>query len=230
MPDRSPVLGLSPRVRGNRLSNFFHPRSGRSIPACAGEPRLPLVGFCATRVYPRVCGGTPCLPLSSGYSRGLSPRVRGNLHFNAWSKASHRSIPACAGEPSTPTRTRCTARVYPRVCGGTVHGWREGRRVRGLSPRVRGNHIMEETDERERGSIPACAGEPARRTRVTRASRVYPRVCGGTAEPSPAGPRLAGLSPRVRGNPAETKGTPCDERSIPACAGEPRPNQRGRMV
>ena len=35
-----------------------------------------------------------------------------------------------------------------------------------------------------------------------------------------------GLSPRVRGNPVATSVPPCAVRSIPACAGEPRPVPR----
>ena len=53
------------------------------------------------------------------------------------------------------------------------------------------------------GSIPACAGEPARSRGIVRSSiAVYPRVCGGTTASCGAH-----LSDRCR--------------SIPACAGEP---------
>ena len=51
------VVGLSPRVRGNRSVIFLVAIVLRSIPACAGEP---LQRYCrrGTRgVYPRVCGG-----------------------------------------------------------------------------------------------------------------------------------------------------------------------------
>ena len=73
-----PCLGLSPRVRGNRiLKRELLDRWGSipacagnqgcqpaadvgagSIPACAGEPRGKLSGRIGTTVYPRVCGGT----------------------------------------------------------------------------------------------------------------------------------------------------------------------------
>ena len=72
------LLGLSPRVRGNRMRARVHMPWEGSIPACAGEP-LDNPQFCRRQqVYPRVCGGTfsPALPLST--SAGLSPRVRGN--------------------------------------------------------------------------------------------------------------------------------------------------------
>ena len=51
-------------------------------------------------------------------------------------------------------------RVYPRVCGGTAHQRALIDLVRGLSPRVRGNHVHLEELRGEVRSIPACAGEP----------------------------------------------------------------------
>ena len=51
-------------------------------------------------------------------------------------------------------------------------------------------------------------------------------MCGGTAlRRRPENPQH-GLSPRVRGNPAPTLVTGGDNRSIPACAGEPRCGRR----
>ena len=51
-------MGLSPRVRGNLgLSSQTWPPL-RSIPACAGEPALPITSELVQGVYPRVCGGT----------------------------------------------------------------------------------------------------------------------------------------------------------------------------
>ena len=52
---------------------------------------------------------------------------------------------------------------------------------------------------------------------------VYPRVCGGTGFSIIPLVRCGGLSPRVRGNrSAALTGSRC-WRSIPACAGEPKP-------
>ena len=71
------------------------------------------------------------------------------------------------------------------------------------------------------GSIPACAGEPTFKAVCTVCSAVYPRVCGGTRRPAAAAAK--GLSPRVRGNLKRSWGPAVWLRSIPACAGEPRP-------
>ena len=99
---------------------------------------------------------------------------------------------------------------------------------RGLSPRVRGNrHAFWATGMRGR-SIPACAGEPDVVWRADHANEVYPRVCGGTSHPAPSSTEQEGLSPRVRGNHNRRLVQLHIDRSIPACAGEPRrvPRQR----
>ena len=53
-------------------------------------------------------------------------------------------------------------------------------------------------------------------------TEVYPRVCGGTCLASVCPRRVTGLSPRVRGNLGECELRDSWQRSIPACAGEPR--------
>ena len=71
--------GLSPRVRGNLLCDTNPHISNGSIPACAGEPSLMAMVDRGEMVYPRVCGGTLTASRRQTGSRGLSPRVRGNL-------------------------------------------------------------------------------------------------------------------------------------------------------
>ena len=86
---------------------------------------------------------------------------------------------------------------------------------------MRGNHQPAPADAGLRGSIPACAGEPAQAVRIERQRQVYPRVCGGTRQPDEVSGGEKGLSPRVRGNPASGSRQAVSARSIPACAGEP---------
>ena len=93
-------VGLSPRVRGNLHHDVLLRAEGRSIPACAGEPRAPVRRTCANRVYPRVCGGTGSLMSRWRIVYGLSPRVRGNPFYRIRGDDGVRSIPACAGEPN----------------------------------------------------------------------------------------------------------------------------------
>ena len=111
--------GLSPRVRGNLDRLALAVLETGSIPACAGKPNGRLVHLWLLRVYPRVCGETASSLSGAGTGCGLSPRVRGNqLHYLkglGWC----RSIPACAGKPTTGCAHEQADGVYPRVCGET---------------------------------------------------------------------------------------------------------------
>ena len=93
------VCGLSPRVRGNRVSIRDVTPSHGSIPACAGEPTVASAFTPPVMVYPRVCGGTLRRSLAPRGRQGLSPRVRGNPSNQTRGEQWERSIPACAGEP-----------------------------------------------------------------------------------------------------------------------------------
>ena len=192
--------GLSPRVRGNLSSHEWLPSSGRSIPACAGEPITELSSPIKRQVYPRVCGGTLSARMRDVQIDGLSPRVRGNLSGPGRQRQCRRSIPACAGEPRAGQPNHANHGVYPRVCGGTGHPHRISAPAEGLSPRVRGNHTHQNNDALPSRSIPACAGEPAENRCAPGLRKVYPRVCGGTRCRKFRTQHGAGLSPRVRGN------------------------------
>ena len=168
-----------------------------------------------------MCGGTYSILDPQGVALGLSPRVRGNHRSVRTRRQASRSIPACAGEP----RRRCSGwrcrRVYPRVCGGTSPSGLTRRTICGLSPRVRGNRLFIRPFINQRGSIPACAGEPSIGLGRRDDGRVYPRVCGGTPYQIGCYWIPLGLSPRVRGNPDSGRYGWLVSRSIPACAGEP---------
>ena len=214
--------GLSPRVRGNRgVGLEHHPRLG-SIPARAGEPFQPSSMPCSIRVYPRACGGTTDERDAAEDFRGLSPRVRGNPPSTDCASGQSGSIPARAGEPTEWKPTTGVNGVYPRACGGTAL-WRCSRVcLPGLSPRVRGNPVVQTPVHPSVGSIPARAGEPRSFAMQRSLAWVYPRACGGTASGHPPPPEAEGLSPRVRGNPRAATEPDSRYRSIPARAGEPR--------
>jgi len=194
-----------------------------SIPACAGEPRRPPGYGYVVPVYPRVCGGTAIPSFLTLSACGLSPRVRGNPPAGSARVEAYRSIPACAGEPTRWFGQGRGVPVYPRVCGGTGGKTRGATSRGGLSPRVRGNHMEERPYVAREGSIPACAGEPSSYGTNPQCHRVYPRVCGGTVRRERKSETTSGLSPRVRGNPPAYTEYIGRYRSIPACAGEPRP-------
>ena len=174
------VSGLSPRVRGNRRTAVTAQRGHGSIPARAGEPMRPDCAAESHAVYPCACGGTGGKHQGDVFLQGLSPRVRGNLAFQAMDGVAQRSIPARAGEPVRAPRTRATRTVYPRACGGTTPAEPVPQLRYGLSPRVRGNRHDEPALFPPVGSIPARAGEPAPARACRCTGWVYPRACGGT--------------------------------------------------
>ena len=172
-------------MRGNRriAKRIAHRR--RSIPACAGEPSGLSSGTIQTKVYPRVCGGTARSASTRCTLRGLSPRVRGNRQADRRRRRSGRSIPACAGEPCGTGADPSSISVYPRVCGGTAEALKPLIGGDGLSPRVRGNRALSMASISSERSIPACAGEPKKRKSTISLVPVYPRVCGGTLKACP---------------------------------------------
>ena len=193
--------GLSPHVRGNQAVARTFVSSFGSIPACAGEPKIAKGNSRLIQVYPRMCGGTfRSCPMSASVL-GLSPHVRGNQHRRREADRRHGSIPACAGEPSSRQRRRGEAGVYPRMCGGTSSLAARRKGSIGLSPHVRGNRGWPTAGDENAGSIPACAGEPLRKSLDTSLARVYPRMCGGTYIGLDSTGAFWGLSPHVRGNP-----------------------------
>ena len=180
-----------------------------------------------------MCGGTCSV---TGEKVTVYPRVCGGTWGESMVFQLERSIPACAGEPSS-----TMAAVFNRADG--------------LSPRVRGNRSWAPIDDTwlrdgsipacagepakpavrpADGSIPACAGEPLGRRHVDAYGSIpacagEPRIpgrnlcCPGSIPACAGEPSLfakPGLSPRVRGNHG-IAGRAASQGSIPACAGEP---------
>ena len=215
------VQGPSPRVRGSP-SPSLHPflRSG-SIPACAGKPRGSRGSRHEAGVHPRVCGEAKlALPWRRAQT-GPSPRVRGSLPDELLDRGGGGSIPACAGKPPEAVELHGADGVHPRVCG---EAWTAGSMTfarAGPSPRVRGSQRGSMHPSPSLGSIPACAGKPARSRRPGCGSWVHPRVCG-EASLDDVGLRAAmGPSPRVRGSLRPGARDRLADGSIPACAGKP---------
>ena len=111
--------GLSPRSRGNPKP---HPPPWSwpgPIPALAGEPCTRSGPITGSRAYPRARGGTQSFQRATVFSRGLSPRSRGNLRRLRACPSGLGPIPALAGEPETLTDVDISVRAYPRARGGT---------------------------------------------------------------------------------------------------------------
>ena len=117
--DTTPVMGLSPRTRGNPPLAVGGERGTGSIPANAGEPPPRWPRARPGTVYPRERGGTDRLKILDWQAEGLSPRTRGNRPAAADQPTDRGSIPANAGEPAPWRRWMGARRVYPRERGGT---------------------------------------------------------------------------------------------------------------
>ena len=231
---RAPVSGRdvqegpSPRGRGSPSASVRAGRSGRSIPAWAGEPDIHRGSSRATGVHPRVGGGADAGLVIVNRVEGPSPRGRGSPQRLVERGLQAGSIPAWAGEPSTTSSATARARVHPRVGGGAyvVTGLPAG--VTGPSPRGRGSPPVGGGGHHAGGSIPAWAGEPRRRRSRRGSPRVHPRVGGGALVHLPRFGSDAGPSPRGRGSPTGARSDAGALRSIPAWAGEPRAGPRYR--
>ena len=114
-----PLSGLSPLVRGNRRHRRPRAEHRRTIPARAGEPPRGGRSRGPRRDYPRSCGGTAIELVDPDGDSGLSPLVRGNRRLASASGGRGGTIPARAGEPSSPCTAVDQKRDYPRSCGGT---------------------------------------------------------------------------------------------------------------
>ena len=104
------------------------------------------------------------------------------------------------------------------------------RRPWGLSPRVRGSHVLPSPVASPLGSIPASAGQPLLRALPGRTDQVYPRECGAALLVCDTDGIFAGLSPRVRGSPYLNSPEGYCSGSIPASAGQPLPQLTRRIL
>ena len=153
--------GLSPRVRGHLPERFAASMPLGSIPACAGASTGEHESIFYDTVYPRVCGGIPVRSGKSVGLEGLSPRVRGHQIDTPNELIGLGSIPACAGASRVRAPSPPPVSVYPRVCGGILHGIYQVLVRQGLSPRVRGHLAFDHRRAVLKRSIPACAGASA---------------------------------------------------------------------
>ena len=172
--------GPSPRGRGNRARARPTALRRGTIPAWAGEPYAASGCRAHGRDHPRVGGGTMFGKSVEITEAGPSPRGRGNLQVSPRNVFGLGTIPAWAGEPCCGRSARSRIGDHPRVGGGTGGGFRHDAAQVGPSPRGRGNPQTHSRHSRAAGTIPAWAGEPPKKSRMTHFPRDHPRVGGGT--------------------------------------------------
>ena len=212
-------VGSSPRVRGTVCQRFRGVVFIRFIPACAGNRAAPPPPNPKRPVHPRVCGEQAMtFPFPPPWC-GSSPRVRGTVLSAVSIGASHRFIPACAGNRQSDARKAFVSAVHPRVCGEQLCSGLFFSSRPGSSPRVRGTDLWRLVVCLVARFIPACAGNSLRSSYLSYRCSVHPRVCGEQAEWYQWCAGQGGSSPRVRGTDAVVGFGLFRRRFIPACAG-----------
>ena len=161
-------------------------RPGAPLPA----PVCPLHACRTGEDRDRAVARLPARPYAAS---ATAPRRRGRgLGFNM------RDEPGNA-EPGAADAVSLTGQERAERDHAGLHD-RSDRLGAGLSPRGRGNRSQSRKYRRAQRSIPARAGEPARRAGRPSSRWVYPRAGGGTATYSDPVQSIEGLSPRGRGN------------------------------
>ncbi len=197
--------GPSPPTRGSREELLLELLQRGSIPAHAGEPARAPRSHPPRGVHPRPRGGASPGTTHRHRPPGPSPPTRGSRACAGEVLGPAGSIPAHAGEPRRGVPLTRPSRVHPRPRGGARGGDASRAPTTGPSPPTRGSRSRGRGRTTPRGSIPAHAGEPARRARRRGAPRVHPRPRGGALgaggdDQHPLG--RAGSIPAHAGEPA----------------------------
>ena len=213
--------GPSPRGRGNHASR--HPGLCRigTIPARAGKPQAGKQRPVLAEDHPRAGGETYALKGDIGWTKGPSPRGRGNHLAPVGLERLQGTIPARAGKPQPPCRHTPGPKDHPRAGGETV-----GEEVvllpdTGPSPRGRGNPGPRSYRGSCPGTIPARAGKPHSGAISPTTWRDHPRAGGETGRYGLDTHAYRGPSPRGRGNRIRGDQHRAGIRTIPARAGKP---------
>ncbi len=170
-------------------------------------------------VHPRSRGEHPAPDPSHGHFLGPSPLARGTLGGNGQQVVKRRSIPARAGNTSSPPPLMYGFTAHPRSRGEHMGSSSRSRSAHGPSPLARGTRVRLIDVVLELRSIPARAGNtaPGPCTRIGHA--VHPRSRGEHACSYVLDHVGNGPSPLARGTPGPTTVLVDRTRSIPARAG-----------
>ena len=131
---------------------------------------------------------------------GSSPRMRGTPPWSPRSRGRAGIIPAYAGNTSSGQVLDLTYRDHPRVCGEHLSAMSFVVFIGGSSPRMRGTLSTVNWSIRDRGIIPAYAGNTAIFPTSAFIIRDHPRVCGEHAAGFRSRGASAGIIPAYAGN------------------------------
>ena len=172
-PAAIPPTGSSPLARGTRSVPRSLLRSGRFIPARAGNTSAPCSAPPAPPVHPRSRGEHKTDAARIAQDIGSSPLARGTQLARVHVPAVARFIPARAGNTTCPSGHRPASTVHPRSRG--EHGRRIFQRGRdfGSSPLARGtpsqNSLIDQTffDVKERTNYSTHNSEDRKAVRLS---------------------------------------------------------------
>ena len=210
-----------PRACGaNSHNRFMSAMVSGSSPRVRGKPADKVDADDATPDHPRACGANRKSGFDSLPGDGSSPRVRGKLLGGFIVHCRVRIIPARAGQTPAPAASRRSGSDHPRACGANNDRVDVHASTAGSSPRVRGKRRVEQQRGPGERIIPARAGQTHPRSRIRCTSPDHPRACGANMFACGHGGYPFGSSPRVRGKPNGSRHIGCNDRIIPARAGQ----------
>ena len=134
--------------------------------------------------------------------------------------ATHRIIPAHAGQTEALVLIRVSSSDHPRACGANVATTPRHAPPAGSSPRMRGKRRYHDMFSLQQRIIPAHAGQTPASASRRHPSPDHPRACGANSAMSANHVPLFGSSPRMRGKLRRSWARLACRRIIPAHAGQ----------
>ena len=168
-----------PRVCGEHIE-IIDPSdvNAGSSPRMRGTPSRGNCAWCRRRDHPRVCGEHLEPSPVQNSTAGSSPRMRGTPVSLSSIVNTRGIIPAYAGNTLAAQSSKSSTGDHPRVCGEHLSAMSFVVFIGGSSPRMRGTLSTVNWSIRDRGIIPAYAGNTAIFPTSAFIIRDHPRVCG----------------------------------------------------
>ncbi len=150
---------------------------------------------------------------------GSSPHLRGTCFWFNITDLSNRFIPAPAGNVGIPDLYISTTSVHPRTCGERKCRFINLRWSNGSSPHLRGTLLLSQCQAHPLRFIPAPAGNVSFSVSQSILFSVHPRTCGERIGRRWVFIEDDGSSPHLRGTFLVFNWFFCNQRFIPAPAG-----------
>ena len=159
------------------------------------------------------------LPTAGDAVPGSPPRARGALIGRIMAAETRRITPACAGSTSPELWSRHAGRDHPRVRGEHLVTNPDQRISFGSPPRARGELRQPHAELQQHRITPACAGRTCSSAQRSRRSSDHPRVRGENIGCRAIHRFADGSPPRARGELPDPDESELLRRITPACAG-----------